>query len=254
MKIGIVGGTGGMGEGFALRWCANHQIVIGSRDKNKASEVASNYMKIAQEFYKDKIKSGGGSSSEKEEVAVGGVEGVGVGVEGVGGNITGDNNFDLATNDLDILILSIPYESINDTCSKLSQNISDSCIIISPIVPMKWTEKGFTYIPFEEGKKTAAEMVADNFKSRSRIVSAFHTISEVKLKKLDLTLDVDTYICGDDPSVVGKIKELASEIPGLRPIYLGPLSMTYQAEVLTPMLLNGAKKNKLKNPGLKLVV
>ena len=239
MKIGIVGGTGGMGEGFALRWCANHQIVIGSRDKNKASEVASNYMKIAQEFYKDKIKSGG---SEKEEVGE------------VGGNISGDNNFDLATNDLDILILSIPYESINDTCSKLSQNISDSCIIISPIVPMKWTEKGFIYIPFEEGKKTAAEMVADNFKSRSRIVSAFHTISEVKLKKLEYILDVDTYICGDDPSVVEKIKELASEIQGLRPIYLGPLSMTYQAEVLTPMLLNGAKKNKLKNPGLKLVV
>lgn len=240
MKIGIVGGTGGMGEGFALRWCANHQIVIGSRDKNKAAEVASNYMKIAQEFYKDKIKSSGSGEGE--------------GKGGVGrGNISGDNNFDLAK-DLDILILSIPYETINDTCSKLSQDISDSCIIISPIVPMKWTEKGFTYIPFEEGKKTAAEMVADNFKSRSRIVSAFHTISEVKLKKLELTLDVDTYICGDDPSVVEKIKGLASEIQGLRPIYLGPLSMTYQAEVLTPMLLNGAKKNKLKNPGLKLVV
>ena len=237
MKIGIVGGTGGMGEGFALRWCANHQIVIGSRDKNKAAEVASNYMKIAQEFYQDKIKDGGGGGG------------------GVGeGNISGDNNFDLGKKDLDILILSIPYESINDTCSKLSQDISDSCIIISPIVPMKWTEKGFTYIPFEEGKKTAAEVVADNFKSRSRIVSAFHTISEVKLKKLELTLDADTYICGDDTSVVEKIKELVSEIQGLRPIYLGPLSMTYQAEVLTPMLLNGAKKNKLKNPGLKLVV
>jgi NADPH-dependent F420 reductase len=232
MKIGIVGGTGGMGEGFALRWCANHQIVIGSRDKNKADEVASNYMKIAQEFYKDKINGGGLGE----------------------GNISGDNNFDLGKKDLDILILSIPYESINDTCSKLSQDISDSCIIISPIVPMKWTEKGFTYIPFEEGKKTAAELVADNFKSRSRIVSAFHTISEVKLKKLELTLDADTYICGDDTSVVEKIKELVSEIQGLRPIYLGPLSMTYQAEVLTPMLLNGAKKNKLKNPGLKLVV
>ena len=231
MKIGIVGGTGGMGEGFALRWCVNHQIVIGSRDKNKASEVANNYTKIAQEFYKDKKIGSGGET----------------------GNISGDNNFDLAK-DLDILILSIPYESINDTCSKLSQDISDSCIVVSPIVPMKWTEKGFRYIPFEEGKKTAAELVADNFKSRSRIVSAFHTISEVKLKKLELTLDVDTYICGDDPSIVEKIKGLASEIQGLRPIYLGPLSMTYQAEVLTPMLLNGAKKNKLKNPGLKLVV
>src|SRR5688500_12653561 len=226
MKIGIVGGNGGMGEGFALRWCAKHQIVIGSRDKNKAAEVASNYMKIAQDFYKDKIKGGGGGGGRIGE-----------------GNISGDNNFDLGK-DLDILILSIPYESINDTCSKLSQDISDSCIIISPIVPMKWTEKGFTYIPFEEGKKTAAELVADNFKSRSRIVSAFHTISEVKLKKLELTLDADTYICGDDISVVEKIKELVSEIQGLRPIYLGPLSMTYQTEVLTPMLLNGAKKNK----------
>jgi 8-hydroxy-5-deazaflavin:NADPH oxidoreductase len=225
MKIGIVGGTGGMGEGFALRWCANHQIVIGSRDKNKATEVANNYTKIAQDFYKDKMN----------------------------GNISGDNNFDLAK-DLDILILSIPYESINDTCSRLSQVVSENCIIVSPIVPMKWEEKGFTYIPFEEGKKTAAELVADNFKSRSRIVSAFHTISESKLKKIELNLDADTYICGDDPSVVQKIKELASEIKGLRPIYLGQLSMTYQAEVLTPMLLNGAKKNKLKNPGLKLVV
>jgi len=231
MKIGIVGGTGGMGEGFALRWCVNHQIVIGSRDKNKASEVANNYTKIAQEFYKDKK----------------------IGGDGEAGNISGDNNFDLGK-DLDILILSIPYESINDTCSKLSQDISDSCIVVSPIVPMKWTEKGFRYIPFEEGKKTAAELVADNFKLRSRIVSAFHTISEVKLKKLELTLDADTYICGDDTSVVEKIKGLVSEIPGLRPIYLGELSMTYQAEVLTPMLLNGAKKNKLKNPGLKLVV
>jgi NADPH-dependent F420 reductase len=231
MKIGIVGGTGGMGEGFALRWCVNHQIVIGSRDKNKASEVANNYTKIAQEFYKDKK----------------------IGGDGEAGNISGDNNFDLGK-DLDILILSIPYESINDTCSKLAQDISDSCIVVSPIVPMKWTEKGFRYIPFEEGKKTAAELVADNFKLRSRIVSAFHTISEVKLKKLELTLDADTYICGDDTSVVEKIKGLVSEIPGLRPIYLGELSMTYQAEVLTPMLLNGAKKNKLKNPGLKLVV
>jgi NADPH-dependent F420 reductase len=181
-------------------------------------------MKIAQEFYKDKMN----------------------------GNISGDNNFDLAK-DLDILILSIPYESINDTCAKLSQVVNDNCIIVSPIVPMKWEEKGFTYIPFEEGKKTAAELVADNFKTRSRIVSAFHTISEVKLKKLELNLDADTYICGDDVATVQKIKDLVSEIQGLRPIYLGQLSMTYQAEVLTPMLLNGAKKNKLKNPGLKLV-
>jgi 8-hydroxy-5-deazaflavin:NADPH oxidoreductase len=117
---------------------------------------------------------------------------------------------------------------------------------------MTRTEAGFVYIPLEQGKKTAGEMVADKLQPRSRVVSAFHTISEVKLKNVGQSLDADTFICGDDPAVVGKLTELVSEISGLRPVYLGPLSLTYQAEILTPMLLNAAKKNKMKNPGVKL--
>jgi len=45
MKIGIIGGTGGMGEGLALRWCVNHDIVIGSRDASKAYNTAEEYRK-----------------------------------------------------------------------------------------------------------------------------------------------------------------------------------------------------------------
>jgi len=30
------------------------------------------------------------------------------------------------------------------------------------------------------------------------------------------------------------------------------LSISYQAEVMTPMLLNASKKNKIKHPGIKL--
>jgi 8-hydroxy-5-deazaflavin:NADPH oxidoreductase len=29
--------------------------------------------------------------------------------------------------------------------------------------------------------------------------------------------------------------------------------MTYQAEILTPMLLNAAKRNKMKHPSIRLV-
>ncbi len=32
MKIGIIGGTGGMGKGFALRWSKNNDVIVGSRD------------------------------------------------------------------------------------------------------------------------------------------------------------------------------------------------------------------------------
>ena len=36
MKVGIIGGTGGMGKGFALRWSQNHDVIIGSRDATRA--------------------------------------------------------------------------------------------------------------------------------------------------------------------------------------------------------------------------
>ncbi len=227
MKIGIVGGTGGMGEGFAMRWCVKHDVIIGSRDSQKAKEAATNYMNAARQSY-------GPNAS-------------------IGGSITGDDNISLAKNS-DVLILSIPYESIEDTCGRLASQVRPDCIVVSPIVPMTKTEKGFVYIPLEEhGKKTAGEWVAAKMAPRSRVISAFHTISEMKLKNVNLNLDADTFVCGDDPQQVTKLGELASEIAGLRPVYLGPLSLTYQGEVLTPMLLNAAKRNKMKNPGVKLI-
>jgi NADPH-dependent F420 reductase len=223
MRIGIAGGTGGMGEGFALRWCQKHDVVIGSRDPQKAREAAENYMRTAKQTYGT-----------------------------ISGTISGIDNTSFA-NDIDVLILSIPYESIDDTCGKLAKRIKDDCIVVSPIVPMTRTETGFAYIPIEQGKEQAAGMVANKLPPSSRVVSAFHTISEIKLKNLSQTLDSDTFICGDDKNALAKLTTLIDEISGLRPIYLGPLALAYQAEILTPMCLNAAKRNKMKNPGIKLV-
>ena len=67
------------------------------------------------------------------------------------------------------------------------------------------------------------------------------------------SLDSDTFVCGDDIDSVTKINSLISEINGLRAIYLGPITLSYQAEVLTPMLLNASKRNKIKHPGIKII-
>jgi 8-hydroxy-5-deazaflavin:NADPH oxidoreductase len=224
MKIGIVGGTGGMGEGFALRWCLKHDIFIGSRDATKANEAAKQYMMSARENY--------GSDMV--------------------GNISGSENIRL-TEFCDLVILSIPYESTESTCAGISESINSRCIVVTPIVPMRREDKGFTYLPIEEGLKSAAELVSDHIKPRGRIVSAFHTISEVKLKDVKQSLAVDTFVCGDDQDNVATVNKIIDEINGLRSIYLGPLSMSYQAEILTPMLLNASKRNKIKHPGLRLV-
>jgi NADPH-dependent F420 reductase len=225
MKIGIIGGTGGMGEGFALRWCFRHDVVVGSRDVQRGKEAAEKYTRVAQEAYGNSMT----------------------------GSITGEDNFTL-TKSSDVLILSIPYENIIDTCNRLVKEVRDNCVIVSPIVPMTRTESGFIYIPLEwNQKKPAAEIVADALAPRSRVISAFHSISEAKLKNIKQSLDADTFVCGDAPNQVAIIENLISEINGLRSIYLGPLSLTYQAEILTPMILNAATRNKMKNPGIKLV-
>ena len=49
MKIGIIGGTGGMGKGFALRWCKKHEIIIGSRDAERAATAANEYSSRSEE-------------------------------------------------------------------------------------------------------------------------------------------------------------------------------------------------------------
>jgi 8-hydroxy-5-deazaflavin:NADPH oxidoreductase len=168
------------------------------------------------------------------------------------GTISGNDNISISK-DSDVLILSIPYDNIVSTCKDISNVISDNCIVISPIVPMGRNEKGFYYIPIEEGKKSAAVLVAENIPNCTKIVSAFHTISEIKLKNLNMPLNADTFVCTDNKESLSIVNGLVNEIEGLRSIYLGSLSLSYQAEVMTPMILNASKQNKLKHPGVKLV-
>lgn len=225
MKIGIIGGTGGMGEGFALRWCVNHDIILGSRDKQKAQVAAKNHI--------NNMNNNGFS-------------------EKIAGSIKGDDNLSVAK-ESEILILSIPYENIESTCKDIENIIKDECIVVSPIVPMSRNQDGFYYIPFVDGKKSAGALVAENLPKCNKVISAFHTISEVKLKNIKDSLNADTFICTDNKESLQILSNLIAEIDGLRAVYLGPLSLSYQAEVMTPMILNASKQNKLKHPGIKLV-
>ena len=223
MRIGIIGGTGGMGKGFALRWCKNHNIMIGSRDSSRASTAAEEYAKVAKESFGE-----------------------------INGTITGGDNASVAA-ECDVLILSIPYENIDAVCSEVCPHTKDECIVISPIVPMTKTDVGFEFIPIKEGKPFSYEMVSKHVKNKSRLVSAFHVISEKKLVNPTLELDYDIFVCGDDDDAVQIVNGLISEIHGLRPVYLGPGKLSYLAEISTPLLLNAMIRNRMKNPGIKII-
>ena len=212
-----------MGKGFAIRWCINHDILVGSRDAERASKSAEEYTNTAKEAYGK-----------------------------INGAISGNDNVSIAK-ESDVLVLSIPYENIDSICSQILPQIKNSCVVISPIVPMTKTELGFEFIPIKENKPFSYQLVVKHMKDRSKLVSAFHVISEKKLVNPTLTLDYDIFVCGDDQNSVNVVNGLINEIKGLRPIYLGPGSLSYFAEVATPLLLNAMIKNKLKNPGIKII-
>ncbi len=223
MKIGIIGGTGGMGKGFALRWSQNHNVIVGSRDAVRASESAIEYTNLARELFGK-----------------------------INGTITGNDNISVAK-DSDVLILSIPYENIDSVCSEILPLVKDSCVVVSPIVPMVKTDVGFEFIPIKENKPFSYQLVLKYMKNKSKLVSAFHVISEKKLVNPTLVLDYDIFVCGDDKDAIEVVNGLINEIKGLRPIYLGPGELSYLAEISTPLLLNAMIRNKMKNPGIKIV-
>ena len=223
MKIGIIGGTGGMGKGFALRWSQNHNVIVGSRDATRASESAKEYTNLAKESFGQ-----------------------------INGTITGNDNVSVAK-DSDVLILSIPYENIDSVCSEILPAVKDSCVVVSPIVPMVKTDVGFEFIPIKEKKPFSYQLVLKYMKNKSKLVSAFHVISEKKLVNPTMVLDYDIFVCGDDKEAIGVVNGLINEIKGLRPIYLGPGELSYLAEISTPLLLNAMIQNKIKNPGIKII-
>ncbi len=223
MKIGIIGGTGGMGKGFALRWCKKHEIIIGSRDAERAISAANEYSDLAKDTYGN-----------------------------IDGKILGKDNISVAK-ESQVLILAIPYPNIDSTCSQLLPEISNECVVISPIVPMTKTDVGFECISIKENKPFSHQAVEKYMNDKTKLVSAFHVISEKKLVNPTLSLDYDIFVVGDDMNSVKVVNDLINEIEGLRPIYLGGGKLSYLVEMSTPLLLNAMIKNKMKNPGIKII-
>ena len=223
MKIGIIGGTGGMGKGFALRWSKNHEVIIGSRDAERAVTSATEYTNLAKEAYGN-----------------------------INGKIIGSDNISVAK-DSEVLVLSIPYDNIDSICSQILPEINDDCIVISPIVPMTKTDVGFECVAIKENKPFSHQMVEKHMKDKTKLVSAFHVISEKKLINPTLSLDYDIFVAGDNKESIEIINNLITEIEGLRPIYLGPGALAYLVEMSTPLLLNAMIRNKMKNPGIKII-
>ncbi|MEA1985260.1 MAG: NAD(P)-binding domain-containing protein [Euryarchaeota archaeon] len=239
MKIAILGGTGHLGKGFALRWGQMHDVIIGSRNAEKASRVAAEYTQTLND------------------------RGIDTSIEGT------DNR--TAAERADIIIVSVRYEQMSSLI-ELIHPVLDHQIMVSVIVPMekgrcyiqpestpvtidtsdsKYNSDYFCYMTPAEGS-AALEMDA-LLPDGVELVSAFHNVPAKELADLDHDLEFDVLVCGNHMRSKKAVFKLVHAIPVLRPLDLGPLEASVLVESLTPLVINVAMRNKLKDVGIKFV-
>ncbi len=220
MKIAILGGTGDLGKGLALRLAKNNEVLIGSREKEKAERLASEYREEGKKF-------------------------------GLDLKLTGFTNQEAIDNS-ERIIISVPYVVLPQFLLTLKNY--EGKLFISPVVPMVKTKAGFSYEPFRLGDKevSAAELIKSTL-GGARVASAFHTVPAMKLSDLSFKLDYDVLVAADELETFEEVSQIVSSIEGLKPFYAGKLYTSKYLESLTPLLLNVAINNKLHTPSIKIV-
>lgn len=212
MRIAILGGTGDIGEGLALRWGfhTDHELLIGSRDPDKARAKA--------EEYETELDS-----------------------RGVEPNVKGFEN-SMAADRANVVVLAVPAYHASDTVEAIADSLDEGDVLVSPAVGMKKGDAGFHYHPPSAGSVT--QLVADTAPDDVAVVGAFHNLAADRLANLDADLGLDVPLIGEDPDAKDQVHMLTQAIEGLRPLDTGGLANAAEVESVTPLLINVAQNNE----------
>ena len=200
--IPIIGGTGALAYGLAIRWAqAGREIVIGSRKPERAQEAA-----------------------EKVRAAVPGAK-----VEGLG-------NEDAAKRG-PIVFLTVPFRAQSETLNNLREALAPGQLLVDCTVPMAAAVSGKATRTLGVWQGSAAQQAQEMAPDGVTVISALHTVSAAALAEGD-EVEEDILICGDRKADKARVAALIDEIDGLRSVNAGPLETARIVETLTPLLIS----------------
>lgn len=202
--LAFLGGTGPEGKGLALRLAlAGEDIVIGSRDAQRAAAAAEELAAVSQ--------SASGT-----------------------GSIQGEGNEEAAAK-ATAAFLTVPYEAQRPMLEQLATTLAGK-VVVNVIAPMRFERgRGAIAVPVEAG--SAAEE-AQSLLPESPVVAAFQNVSAEELQEPDKEMEGDVVICADNADAKALVMSLTEKIPNLRPVDGGGLGNARYVEQITPLLVN----------------
>jgi NADPH-dependent F420 reductase len=206
MDVALLGGTGDLGEGLALRLArdTDHTVVVGSRDGARASEHAADYEST-------------------------------LAAHGASGDFVGAPNPEAARRG-DVVVCAVPPYALANIVECVSAGLDADTVLVSPAVGMKHDEAGAHYNRPAAGSVTA---IADRATpGEVPVVGAFHSLPAGPLADLDVDMEAETPVVGDETTAVERVVDLANAVDGLRARRAGGLANAAEVEALAPLLIN----------------
>ena len=169
--IAILGGTGDLGTGLAIRWSkAGHRIVIGSRTLEKARNAVANLKKISPETPADAM--------ENPDAAAAG----------------------------NIVVLTVPAEHQVSTLETVRDGLTGK-ILIDVTVPLVPPKVGTVQLP-QAG--SAGKRAQDFLGDAVMVVTAFQNIAAHLLQE-EVAIECDVLVAGNKRAARDKVIQLAEE-------------------------------------------
>jgi NADPH-dependent F420 reductase len=214
--IPIIGGTGALGAGLALRWAlAGAPIVLGSRSAERAEEAAAKLREKAP-----------------------------------GAQIEGMLNED-AARQAETVFLTVPFRAQSENLNNLREALQPGQILVDCTVPLAAAVSGKATRSLGVWQGSAAQQAQEMVPEGVTVVAALHTVGAPTLADPNAELDEDVLVCGDRKADKAQVARLIELIPGLRPVNAGALEMARIVEQLTPMLISINARYKA-HAGIKL--
>lgn len=207
--IPIVGGTGALGWGLALRLArAGRHVVIGSRDAGRAEEAAAKVREAVPE-----------------------------------GHVEGAENADAATRG-PVVFLTVPFRAQSENLTNLKEALREGQILVDATVPLAAAVSGKATRLLGVPQGSAAEQAQEMVPEGVTVVSALHSVSAATMADPQAALDEDVPVCGERKADKRRVAEIIGAIEGLRPVNAGALETARLVEGLTPLLISVNVRNK----------
>jgi NADPH-dependent F420 reductase len=200
--VAILGGTGALGFGLALRWArAGVPVVIGSRDAGRAAASAEQARELVP-----------GATFDSGDLAA-------------------------ACGAAPTVLLAVPFRNQSETLTNTRDHLREGQVVVDATVPLAAAVSGKATRMLGVWQGSAAQQAAEMVPAGVRVVSALHTVSASTLRDLDATLDEDVLVCGDRKADKEPVMALVERIEGLRAVDCGRLENARTTEALTALLI-----------------